>query len=516
MNQVGEEKWFAVNPKTDCPHAKTESIKRMNVSELQKLASLGKHDVRSTYRITKAAHPHHKNIKAQSNHCQSQSCSTFDSENWICLCCHFIGCSRYMSSHLLEHHTESTHPIAASFVDLSVYCYSCDDYIVARESVPALDALHWGKFGEQHPLAKNLLQPAVSSSSETPLELLTQELVDQIKKKKKILKDGTIESFAEFLKENKCQNIIVLTGAGTPGTGLYDNLQKYNLPTPQSVFDIQYFLVNPKPFFLLAKELYPGNFRPTESHYFIKMLDSKGVLLRNFTQNIDTLERVAGIDDCRLVEAHGSFGAASCVGHFQDPAEDVANEETTSTPTQTPPTQVFQRGAFIPSCSRKFTQLWVKEKVFANQIPRCPSCNGLVKPNITFFGEPLPQRFHKCLDDFDEADALIVMGSSLKVSPFAHLPQFVGGKVPRLLINNELVGDFDLEGESGRDAMFLGSCDDGVRKLAELMGWGVDFEELIVKEGRHLDGEKYEEEVGEGGKDDGEAVLVESLAGLGV
>lgn len=47
----------------------------------------------------------------------------------------------------------------------------------------------------------------------------------------------------------------------SPGTGLYDNLQKYNLPSPQSVFEIQYFRRNPKPFFHLARELYPAQFK---------------------------------------------------------------------------------------------------------------------------------------------------------------------------------------------------------------------------------------------------------------
>lgn len=47
----------------------------------------------------------------------------------------------------------------------------------------------------------------------------------------------------------------------SPGTGLYDNLQKYNLPHPTAVFEIDYFKNNPKPFFILAKELYPGNYK---------------------------------------------------------------------------------------------------------------------------------------------------------------------------------------------------------------------------------------------------------------
>lgn len=99
----------------------------------------------------------------------------------------------------------------------------------------------------------------------------------------------------------------------SPKTGLYSNLQKYNIPTPESVFTLDYFKENPKPFCMLAKELYPGNFQPTPVHYFIKLLHQKNRLLRNYTQNIDTLERVAGIDGEMLVEAHGSFAAAHCI-----------------------------------------------------------------------------------------------------------------------------------------------------------------------------------------------------------
>lgn len=77
----------------------------------------------------------------------------------------------------------------------------------------------------------------------------------------------------------------------TPGTGLYDNLQKYHLPEPSAVFDAAYFNHNPRPFFSLAKELYPGRFSPNLVHCFVRLLQDKGVLLRNYTQNIDGLER---------------------------------------------------------------------------------------------------------------------------------------------------------------------------------------------------------------------------------
>ena len=90
----------------------------------------------------------------------------------------------------------------------------------------------------------------------------------------------------------------------TPGTGLYDNLQKYRLPEPSAVFDTVYFNHNPRPFFSLAKELYPGKFSPNLVHCFVRLLQDKGVLLRNYTQNIDGLERCGSHYDTRVMYIH--------------------------------------------------------------------------------------------------------------------------------------------------------------------------------------------------------------------
>ena len=90
-------------------------------------------------------------------------------------------------------------------------------------------------------------------------------------------------------------------------------LCRQGLPTPESVFQLEFFKDNPVPFCTLARELFPGQHKPTATHAFLRLLQDKGLLLRCYTQNIDTLERVAGIAPENLVEAHGSFGSASCV-----------------------------------------------------------------------------------------------------------------------------------------------------------------------------------------------------------
>lgn len=155
-----------------------------------------------------------------------------------------------------------------------------------------------------------------------------------------VLDDVSLDGIVDYINKKGCKNIITMAGAGistckylllyinhtnnhflaagipdfrSAGTGLYHNLQKYNLPHPQAIFELDFFNENPKPFFVLAKELYPGTFKPTPCHYFIKLLHHRGMLLRHYTQNIDTLERVAGIPEEMLVEAHGTFYTGHCL-----------------------------------------------------------------------------------------------------------------------------------------------------------------------------------------------------------
>lgn len=130
---------------------------------------------------------------------------------------------------------------------------------------------------------------------------------------------------------------------------------------------------------------------------------------------------------------------------------------------------------------------WVKEQIFADNVPTCIKCNGVVKPDIVFFGEDLPRKFYVLPDkDFKECDLLIIMGTSLEVQPFASLVGRPNKKCVRLLINREPVGtssrfDFLFSSEAllfgkkknKRDVAWLGDCDDGAIELADQVGLGV-------------------------------------------
>ena len=102
----------------------------------------------------------------------------------------------------------------------------------------------------------------------------------------------------------------------------------------------EYFDRNPQPFFSFAHELWPGRFNPTPCHRFIALLEKRGQLLRNYSQNIDTLEQSAGIT--RLVNCHGSFATATCVtcGYRcagADIEDDILNQRIALCPKCPPP-----------------------------------------------------------------------------------------------------------------------------------------------------------------------------------
>ncbi|XP_029376944.1 NAD-dependent protein deacetylase sirtuin-1 [Echeneis naucrates] len=267
-------------------------------------------------------------------------------------------------------------------------------------------------------------------------------------KRKKRKDINTLEDVVRLLHESK--RILVLTGAGVSVScgipdfrsrdGIYARLAVDfpDLPDPQAMFDIEYFRRDPRPFFKFAKEIYPGQFQPSPCHKFISMLDKQRKLLRNYTQNIDTLEQVAGVQ--RIIQCHGSFATASCL-----------------------------------VCKHKVDCEAVRADIFNQVVPRCRRCPdiplAIMKPDIVFFGENLPEMFHRAMkQDKDEVDLLIVIGSSLKVRPVALIPNSIPHEVPQVLINREQLPhlNFDVE--------LLGDCDVIVNELCHRLGG--DFEQL--------------------------------------
>jgi len=158
-----------------------------------------------------------------------------------------------------------------------------------------------------------------------------------------------------------------------------------------------------------------------------------------------------------IVEAHGSFASQRCI-----------------------------------ECKTEFPDAMMKKAVQEREVPRClrKTCNGLVKPDIVFFGEALPEAFHRNRTLPASADLAIIMGTSLSVQPFASLPSFVAEQTPRVLINLERVGGL---GSRADDVLLLGDCDVGVRKLADVLGWLDELEELWQRTNPSEEGQKEQQ-----------------------
>ena len=289
----------------------------------------------------------------------------------------------------------------------------------------------------------------------------------------KTYKEDDLQLIADVIKSKECRNIIVMTGAGlstsagipdfrSPDVGLFTKVMgKYNVPHPEMVFHIDYFHENPAAFYEISRGFMETEYQPTIAHYFLKLLADKNLLLRHYTQNVDGLDLAAGLAEDKVVAAHGTTYTSHCTN---------------------------------AACHTKFTLEWMKDQITKSSditVPRCQKCQSVIKPDVVLYGEQLPATFFTMqAKDFSQCNLLIIMGTSLKVEPFASLVERVPENTPRLLINLEKVGEnhgmFNTSSTSGfrmvmdnllgrkanfTDIFWKGSCDEGCLKLCQLLGW---------------------------------------------
>lgn len=204
-------------------------------------------------------------------------------------------------------------------------------------------------------------------------------------------------------------NGVVLTGAGistpsgipdfrSPGSGLWS---RFN---PMEVASLSAFRYQPEKFLTwfhpLAEKILLAI--PNPAHRALVLLEKAGYLHTIITQNIDGLHQRAGSD--QVLEIHGTLASLSCIGCFQK----------------------FEAGQFIPR--------YIHEK----EAPRCPECGEILKPDIILFEEQLPQQtWLQAKQACQECNIILVVGSSLEVTPVATLPLKALERNARLIIINE-------------------------------------------------------------------------------
>lgn len=279
-----------------------------------------------------------------------------------------------------------------------------------------------------------------------------------------------LESICEGLSNGTYTKVIVMCGAGistsagipdfrSPSTGLYFKLKKYNLPYPEAIFTYSQFQKDPEPFYHLVRDLFPSELVATTTHKFFTLLHQKSILQRIYTQNIDALEHIAGVPEEKIIEAHGTFHRSYCT-----------------------------------KCKANYDLKWLKSRVFEIEnevnVPRCESCDGVVRPDIVFFGESLPRRYFENIKrDFQECDLLLVLGTSLTVMPFANLITESQSHVPRVYINLSSPGNAGLLGKvmglgqnidfsRETDLICKEKCDEITSKMVQISGWSSDFDRI--------------------------------------
>ena len=330
---------------------------------------------------------------------------------------------------------------------------------------------------------------------EAYLGLLTLAITRELNKRAKIMSYNSVDDAVHLLKQSR--NIVVLTGAGistslgipdfrSKETGLYSQLEKLGLGIndPQEVFNIDVFRDDPTIFYTVAKDILPATKKFSPTHAFIAMLQNQGKLLTNYSQNIDNIEANAGILPEKLVQCHGSFATASCQKCRHRVRGDTIFDDI--------------RAGRIPRCGKCITALRAKgigppkrkrssnngasskksrrnfDDAFdddddddaAYDIPQA----GVMKPDITFFGEPLPDEFSKRLVKHDRnlVDLVIVIGTSLKVAPVSEVVPFLPPHIPQIYISRTPVShiNFDID--------LLGDCDVVVAELCRRLGWDLN------------------------------------------
>lgn len=183
--------------------------------------------------------------------------------------------------------------------------------------------------------------------------------------------------------------------------GLYLLKSKYN-KSYEEMLSINYFEEYPETFYKFYKEFFlqKNDIEPNKAHYVLAEFEKKHNL-KIITQNVDGLHQKA--ESKNVIELHGSIEKNYCV-----------------------------------KCHKNYSIDYVKQSI---GVPYC-TCGGIIRPGIVFYGEMLDVNNEINAEKaVNEADVLIVGGTSLKVYPAAGFVRLFHGKC-LIIINNDYT-DYD-------------------------------------------------------------------------
>ena len=227
------------------------------------------------------------------------------------------------------------------------------------------------------------------------------------------------EQLAQLIIQSK--KIVVFTGAGiSTESGIPDFRSPggiWSRYDPED-FTIQKFVSGPAARRTIWKMSMEGGLlteaKPNLAHYAIAELYQLGKLDCVITQNVDNLHQKAGVPEDRVFELHGSMEWVVCL-----------------------------------SCHRRFPMREVLRKIKEGvEVPDCPDCRGILKPDAVFFEEALAQEtLQEAIRRAQNCDLLIVIGSTLIIYPAAYIPAYARAAGATLAIVNLAPTPFDHDAE---------------------------------------------------------------------
>ena len=218
--------------------------------------------------------------------------------------------------------------------------------------------------------------------------------------------DNNIKKLQDIIDSSN--NMVFFGGAGvSTASGLRDfkgenglYKEKYNKPT-EYYLSASCFYKEPEIFYKFYKEnMNTLNVKPNLIHFYLVELERVGKLKAIVTQNIDGLHQKAGSKN--ILEIHGTTYKNHCI-----------------------------------KCGKEYSAEYVFNSL---NIPKC-ICGGIIKPDVILYGEMLPEEYLLAVSYINDAETLIVAGTSLTVEPACSLIKLFNGK--NLVIINDTPTQYD-------------------------------------------------------------------------
>ena len=213
----------------------------------------------------------------------------------------------------------------------------------------------------------------------------------------------------------------VSTESGIPDFRSQDGLyhQQFAYP-PEEILSHTFFARHPEEFYRFYRaKMLPLDAQPNDAHRFLAQLEAGRRLTAVITQNIDGLHQAAGSKN--VLELHGSTLRNYC-----------------------------------EKCGKFYDVSYIKH---SQGVPRC-TCGGRIKPDVVLYEEGLDEKtLYRAVEYIQEADVLIIAGTSLAVYPAAGLVRYYRGH--KLVVINKTPLDRGL----GADLVITGAVGETLAQL---------------------------------------------------